>query len=74
MTGTKGWFDVSKDGLSKIVERRGGVARTLLEVVQNGWDQNVTTVAIDVAMSPDGRTCFSVIDDDPAGFADLADV
>lgn len=71
-TKKQSWFDVDKDGLRRIVERRGGVARTLLELVQNAWDTKATHVAIEVAALRGGGITFVVRDDDPNGFADLA--
>ena len=66
-----GWFDVDKEGLAKLVERRGkGVV--LLELLQNAWDtrgaRNVTAHLI-----KDGRGVAEVLvqDDDPDGFTDI---
>ena len=65
------WFKVDKNGLAKILERKGkGFA--VLELIQNAWDQNVTRV--DVTLEPiKNRPCATLIvtDDDPDGFEDL---
>jgi len=65
------WFNVDKDGLSKILERRSK-AFIIYELLQNAWDQNVSVV--DVIFEPvEGKRCFklTVTDDDPEGFHDL---
>jgi len=65
------WFDVDTDGLRKIIEERGPVA-AIVELIQNGWDQDVTRVDVTVAPIA-GRPAARVIveDDDPKGFAVL---
>ena len=64
------WFEVDKDGLAKLLERRGK-AWVLYELIQNAWDQNVTKVR--VSLVKNGRyATVNVEDDDPEGFADLA--
>jgi len=68
-----GWFDVDKEGLAKIMERRGGKTFAIFELIQNGWDQNV--MRVDVSLTPvDGRPAAMLVveDDDPEGFADLS--
>lgn len=63
-----GWFEVSKDGLAKIVARRGH-SFIVHELLQNAWDENVKQVSVE--------TCYergldiSVTDDSPDGFKDL---
>jgi hypothetical protein len=68
---TKDWFEIDKDGLARVVERRGGVARALLELVQNAWDTDATRVDItaEQEVGHGGRIVFRVTDDDPNGFA-----
>jgi hypothetical protein len=63
-----GWFEVDKEGLAKLVERRGkGVA--LLELLQNAWDApGVTAVTVQIT-----NKAVSVEDDSPDGFVNLAE-
>ena len=64
------WFEVDKNGLAKLLERRGK-AWVLYELIQNAWDQNVTKVSVNLVKS--GRyATVTVEDDDPEGFANLA--
>ncbi|GMU24150.1 MAG: hypothetical protein AMXMBFR13_42270 [Phycisphaerae bacterium] len=68
----KGWFEVDKAGLAQLLERRGK-GFILLELIQNAWDQNVTTVDVRIGRGTAERTVqVRVEDDDPEGFADLA--
>jgi hypothetical protein len=67
------WFDVDKEGLAKLVERRGK-AFILHELLQNAWDcSGVTQVHVDLH-PVEGRALvnLSVQDDHPDGFANLA--
>jgi hypothetical protein len=67
-----GWFDVSKEGLANLLERRGR-AFAILELLQNAWDTRCTRV--DVALEPlpnRAEVMVRVTDDDPEGFANLA--
>jgi len=68
------WFEVDKEGLARLLERRGKHF-AVLELLQNAWDQNVTQVS--VRLEPiDGRprAWLQVEDDDPEGFKDLSHV
>lgn len=66
------WFDVDKEGLAKLLERRGKVW-VLHELVQNAWDQEVTTVTVSLTKHPGERVATIVVeDDDPNGFAKLS--
>jgi len=70
---TNAWFDVDREGLASLLEARGR-AFAIHELIQNAWDQQVTQV--DVELTPIPRTRLvriSVRDDDPEGFASLAD-
>lgn len=68
------WFEVDKEGLAKILERKGGKAFAIFELVQNAWDQNVKTVDISFFKKSNLPTAvLSVIDDDPEGFKNLED-
>jgi hypothetical protein len=65
-------FEVDRDGLAKLLERRGK-AFAVTELVQNAWDQDVTRV--EITLDRIDRSPFvklTVTDDDPEGFSDLA--
>ena len=66
-------FEVDKEGLRKILARRG-IAFAALELIQNALDERVTRV--DVALAPvaghRARYMLTVVDDNPDGFADLS--
>ena len=67
-----GFFEVSKEGLAKLLERRGK-SFAVLELVQNCWDQNVTTVTVKLTPVDNKPACLlEVLDDDPDGFSDLS--
>jgi predicted metal-dependent hydrolase len=66
------WFSVNKEGLSKILERKGKTF-LLLELIQNAWDQNVSTVKVQINPIKNSQKIeFIVEDDDPNGFQDLS--
>ena len=67
------WFDVDRKGLAEIVERRGGKAWLINELISNAWDeQGVTTVSVQLIPEPGKPQCTIVVEDDaPDGFADL---
>jgi hypothetical protein len=67
----KNWFEVDKEGLAKLLARRGK-GFVVTELVQNSWDTNAKKV--EVTLEPvEGRPLaqLTVVDDDPEGFADL---
>jgi hypothetical protein len=66
------WFAVDKEGLGKLVERRGK-AFVIFELVQNAWDC-AGTKQVDVSLTWLGRDRaeLTVVDDHPDGFKDLA--
>lgn len=65
------WFEVSKDGLSRIVARRGS-HWILGELLQNAWDApGVSLVTVQVSPAGRGRTEIVVEDDSPVGFSDM---
>lgn len=66
------WFAVDKEGLGKLVERRGK-AFVIFELVQNAWDC-AGTKRVEVQLSWLGRDRATLIvrDDNPDGFTDLA--
>jgi len=66
------WFTVDKEGLYKLLKRKG-MEFLVYELVQNAWD--TATTKVEVRLEPvDGRPLvqLSVIDDDPDGFQNLA--
>lgn len=69
---SKHWFNVDKDGLAQLMERRGK-SFIACELLQNAWDANDAT-AVDVTMvAVPGRALvdITVVDDSPGGFASL---
>lgn len=68
------WFEVDREGLAEIVERRGGLAWLIQELISNAWDETgVTTV--NVTIDPHEGSPFvdlTVVDDAPQGFQDLS--
>ncbi len=67
----KGWFEVDKSGLSKLLQQRGK-AFAVYELIQNAWDQNVRRVDVEFREVPNQPAAIiSVSDDDPSGFQDL---
>lgn len=67
-----GWFEVDKEGLAKLV-RRKGLSFVLFELVQNSWDTNATEVNVTLEPLP-GRPFakLRVQDNDPEGFRFLS--
>lgn len=69
-----GWIEVNRAGLRKLLEQRGrGFA--ILELIQNGWDEDgVTWVRVTLEPVPGRRARWRLVvsDDAPAGFDDLA--
>lgn len=68
----KGWFEVDKAGLAKLLEDRGK-AFAVLELIQNAWDaEGVTRVDVTLVAEPERARWSLVVEDDaPDGFADL---
>lgn len=65
------WFEVDKQGLAKLLQRRG-IGYALYELLQNAWDaKSVTQVDVMIARSPYGVTTLKVTDDSPVGFTNL---
>ncbi len=65
------WFSVDKEGLAKLLARKGKEF-VVYELLQNAWDTDAKRV--DVSLAPiDGRPMAALIveDDDPEGFQDL---
>lgn len=67
------WFDVDKEGLSKLVERRGK-AFIVYELLQNAWDcAGVTFVSVRLEPVPAKALVHLVVEDDhPDGFSDIS--
>lgn len=67
------WFEVDKEGLAKLLERKGGKKFAVFELIQNAWDEKSTQV--DVVLTP-VKNCpqayLRVEDDSPEGFADIS--
>jgi hypothetical protein len=63
-------FDVDKEGLRKILAKRGP-AFAVWELLQNSWDEDATTVDVLLEKLPAGKARITVEDDDPEGFTDL---
>jgi hypothetical protein len=64
-------FLVDKAGLAKLVDGRGKEF-IVFELLQNSWDENITTVTVDIASVARGKVSITVTDDSPEGFADLS--
>lgn len=67
------WFSVDKEGLAKLLEKRGK-AFAILELLQNCWDADGVSF-VDVYLRPipnAPRVQIAVNDDAPEGFKDLA--
>ncbi len=66
------WFDVDKNGLAQLLERKGKEF-VLLELLQNAWDENCTKVTVELTRVPNSRYVRLVVEDDsPDGFTDLS--
>lgn len=69
---SKEWFTVDKDGLAKLLERKGK-AFVLYELLQNAWDTNAVEVTVTVEPIANKPFCnIEVVDDDPEGFSHLS--
>ena len=69
----KNWFDVSRAGLAKLIERRGKIA-LLHELIGNALDADGVT-RVEVLLEPEeGLPLVTVVvrDDAPEGFADIS--
>ncbi len=68
----KNWFEVDRQGLAQLLERRGKEF-ALFELVQNGWDEpGVTKVSVSLKQEGRNRALLVVQDDAPEGFKDLS--
>lgn len=69
----KSWFEVDKEGLAKVLARRGKEF-VLYELVQNCWDEEgVTSVFVNAFYTGRNKVQITVTDDCPNGFQDLRD-
>lgn len=72
MNAATSWFQVDKEGLAKLLERKSKEF-ILYELVQNAWDTNAKWVEVNLASSNiKGYAKIEVIDDHPEGWKDLA--
>jgi hypothetical protein len=66
------WFEVDKQGLAKILERKGKEF-ALLELIQNAWDEpGVSKVVATLEYQGRNRAVLTVEDDAPEGFKNLS--
>jgi len=69
---TASWFQVDKEGLAKLLERKGKEF-ILYELIQNAWDTNAKKVDVSLRRSElKGYAEIQVVDDHPDGWKDLA--
>jgi hypothetical protein len=66
-----GWFEVSKEGLAQILERKGR-SFAVLELLQNSWDQTTKLITCELHVEGRGLARLIVEDDDPNGFQDMS--
>jgi hypothetical protein len=74
MSNDTDWFRTDKEGLARLLERKGK-AHAVLELIQNAWDEpGVTRVEVRLdEHGKRGRSTLVVDDDAPNGFTDLSD-
>lgn len=70
-TNNVGWFEVSKEGLRKTLERRGK-AFAIYELLQNGFDEDSTKVSLTLTKPKNGKATLICVDDAPLGYTDLS--
>ncbi len=71
MNTSKSWFQVDKEGLAAILQRRG-VEFAVFELVSNAFDTGATHITVSLEAVPGkAYVLLSVQDDDPHGFTDL---
>ena len=67
------WFEVDKEGLSKLLEGQDIHIKLVLELIQNALDTNATFVDVTMRPVPNSPLVnLTVVDDDPDGFTDLS--
>lgn len=65
------WFKVDKEGLAKLLERRGKQF-ILFELIQNALDENTNNVTVTLRRVDKKYVRLTVEDDSPDGFTDLS--
>ncbi len=69
---TAGWFEVDKNGLAKLLARRGK-GFVVSELIQNAWDTDAKEVTVTLApIEGVPYASLVVTDDDPEGFKDIS--
>ena len=71
MSKKAGWFEVDKDGLAKVLARRGKEF-IIFELLSNALDEDVTQVTITLTQPKSGVSTLTVVDDSPDGFENLS--
>lgn len=64
-------FEVDKKGLAQLLERKGK-GSVVVELIQNAWDEDTTSVHVTLENQKDDLWKLVVEDDNPEGFKDLA--
>jgi hypothetical protein len=65
------WFEVDKNGLSKIVSRKPKYF-VLFELLQNAWDEDSKIVKLNISKEKNAKLAdISIEDDNPSGFSNL---
>lgn len=65
------WFDVDKEGLAKLLARKGPEF-ALFELIQNAWDTDAKNVTVEMEPLPNMPYSLLIVeDDDPEGFKNL---
>lgn len=65
------WITVDREGLAALLKNKNR-GWMVTELVQNAWDQNITSVHVDLAHINGDRYSLTVTDDDPQGWADIS--
>lgn len=66
------WFNVDKQGLAKLLARKG-IEFVIYELVQNTWDEDTTNVTVSLERIRGTKYAhLRVEDDNPEGFRDLS--
>lgn len=66
------WFGVDKEGLGKILARRGKEF-LLFELLSNAWDEDISQVTATLTRPEHGKSTLTVVDDSPIGWRNLSD-
>ena len=68
---TTNWFDINKDGLSKVIQRRGK-SWAVLELIQNAFDTDASRIEVELMPVPESRYAeLTVTDNSTEGFSDI---